>query len=160
MKRFIYFILILGSYHSYGQGAWTIEYLPLDSINKSFIGKEIRIDFRKNTADTIKGKISPLSIRKLLSTVDTINLTLINNEPAVFAERWKLYPDQGALKDQYLQRTDARDGDAWIKEMYLRGITRNFLSVEVYLYSDKSQGKQEILIPKSLVKGMLLGVQK
>lgn len=149
-------ILILGYCQSYGQGAWNIEYLPLDSINKTHIGKEIRIDFRNNVGDSIKGKVAALSVRKLLSTTDTANLTLINNEAAVFAERWKIYPDHGAVSDQILQRIDTKGEDSWIKEMYLRSITRNFLSVEVYIYTDRSQGKQEILIPKAMVKGVLM----
>lgn len=142
------------------QGAWNISYISPDSLNANYIGKELRIDCKRNSADTLSGSVKPLSIRKLLSRQDTVKLVLLNNDSATLVERWRIYPDHGVVSEQYLQRIDPGKGDIWIKEIYLRSITRNYLSVEVFIYSDRSQEKQEILIPKALVKGVLVASGK
>ena len=95
-------VILICSISAYSQGAWDINYISLGALNTSFIGKEIRIDFKASNVDTVNGEVKALAIRKLLSTKDTVSLS-INNKSVRFIEHWKFYVDHGALADQYLE---------------------------------------------------------
>src|SRR5687768_1541104 len=77
---------------AFSQGSWDIDYLPIDSINNSFIGKEIRLDFKSNRVDTLDKAIDVFLIRRLLLNKDTISLTIDGKRYKV-KENWIFYVD-------------------------------------------------------------------
>jgi hypothetical protein len=153
-------IMILCGTNAFSQGSWDVKYVSLDALNTSFIGKEIRIDFKASGSDTLHGEVSSLRIRKLLSKSDTVNLN-INNKPVQFIERWKFYVDDGTLKDQVLESVDKDEKKKIrIKEMFLESINDDSLVLQAMVCgpNSKSEEKQRIVISKSLVKGLLVSI--
>ncbi len=149
--------LLLHSVQVYSQGAWNIKYVPVSSIDKSLIGKDVRIDFKASNSDTISRAVNALTIRRLLSHNDTVNLK-IDSTNITFLETWEIYVDQGSLKDQILMSTDGEK--TVIKEICLIYIDDLFLIFEISIYQS-GQGnsqlphKQKITIDKSIIKGLL-----
>src|SRR5687767_6711279 len=128
----IFFICVLAclSYaNSFAQGVWNINYVPTSSVDSTFIGKEIRLDFKRNNTDTIAGTVKSLPIRKLLSTTDTIKLE-IGKDSMSFVEVWKIYPDHGVVSEQFLQCLEAGQSEVWIKEFYIKSISRLYFTLE------------------------------
>jgi len=155
--------LFLFSGKVYSQGAWDIKYMPISSITKSLIGKEVRIDFKAFSNDTISKVVNVFEIRKLLSTNDTINLK-IDSTKIIFVESWKIYVDDGSLKNQILLSADGKK--TTIKEIYLISIDDLTLTFEIIIYQlehcntinnkKELQKKQKITIDKSNIKGLLV----
>src|SRR5262245_34731946 len=114
---------------SHAQGAWNINYLPVKSIDSTFIGKEVRLDFRRNSSDTLTGPIKPFEARKLLSTSDTVKLE-IGKDSMRFVETWKIYVDHGVVSEQFLQCIEEGQSEVWIKELYLKSVTRLFFTFD------------------------------
>ncbi len=85
------------------QGSWNIRYHPIDSVNESFIGKEIRIDFKAQASDQIGDR--KINIRRMLGRRDTVSLT-IDRVHRRFLENWKIYVDHGSLVEQTLNSVD------------------------------------------------------
>ena len=154
-------LILLGSFfffsNALGQGAWNLKYLPVDSLNDSFNGKELRIDFKSKTAH--KSKHPEKNIRKIFSKNDTVTLNL-SNEAIQFVENWKVYVDHGVLSDQTLQSVGGSNNEKLvIGEMFVRAITKSSISVEVYTYRLGSKDRlsvQEIKIDRSLIAGVLV----
>ncbi len=40
---------------SFAQGGWDLAYIPINSIDNNMVGKEVRLDFRSSSSDTISG---------------------------------------------------------------------------------------------------------
>lgn len=151
-------VILICSISAYSQGAWDINYISLGALNTSFIGKEIRIDFKASNVDTVKGEVKALAIRKLLSTKDTVSLS-INNKSVEFIEHWKFYVDQGVLADQYLESVTKEVKERiCIKGMFLESINDDSLVLQamVCLPNSKSEVKERIVISKSVIKGLLV----
>ncbi len=150
-------IVLLGSNNAvYSQGAWDIEYSPIQSVNDSLIGKEIRLDFRTNLADTIKGNVSVLSIRNLLSKKGDIVWLNIAEKSIQFIEDWKIHVDYGTIKDQTLISLDKK---IIINEMFLKRINDTSIIIEANVMTNRkspqSNHNEVIKIDKSLIKGIL-----
>ena len=60
------FIILFISTSLFSQGAWDMKYVSIDSVNSSFIDKEVRLDFKASKNDIVNGKVSVFDIRKLL----------------------------------------------------------------------------------------------
>lgn len=151
-------IILICSTSVFSQGAWDVKYIPLGALNTSFIGKEIRIDFKASNVDTVNGEVKALAIRKLLSTKDTVSLS-INNKSVEFIEHWKFYVDHGALADQYLESvTKEVKKRIYIKGMFLESINDDSLVLQamVCVPNSKSEVKERIVISKSVIKGLLV----
>jgi len=146
------------SVNAHGQGGWNIKYLPVDSINESLLGREVRIDFKSNPSDRIKGRV--INIRKMLANRDTVNIEIAGHLMQ-FVENWKIYIDLGSFADQTLESVkDKNNGtELIIREMFIRGIGKSSVTLEIYTYHsndfDRSE-VQEIIIEKSLIKGILV----
>lgn len=107
----LYLVFALFGNNTFAQGSVDIEYFSIDSINSSFIGKEIRIDFKsleKSEADQPK-------IAKSALFGDTFSLE-INNKKTVFIEKWVFYIDEKRLKDQSFRSRNLHS-DIQIHEM-------------------------------------------
>lgn len=110
-----------------------MKYLTLDSLNESFIGKELRIDFKSK--GTRKTKHPERNIRKIFSKCDTVTLDL-SDRSLRFAENWKIHVDHGALFDQTLQSVDEIDNEKLvIREMFVRAINTSSITLDIYLSS-------------------------
>lgn len=159
MKSIIIMVfgLILFNPDGFGQGAWDMEYLPLDSLNDSFIGRELRIDFK--SGETIKTRPNGRNVRSFFAKCDTVTLKL-SGQSLRFVETWKIYVDHGTLADQTLRSVDGNKGEQLIIiEMIVRAISKSFLTVEAYTYrtGDKARsGSQEINIDKTLIDGIIV----
>ena len=140
----------------FSQGGWFIKYLPTDSLNHTYLGKEIRIDFKSSKDDTLRGEINE---RKLLSKSDTINLE-IDGQILKFSEHWRLYIDYGILKDQFLESIENCERKKIVlKEMFLISINDSSLIVEVVEYDSLNQNKkQKIVVDRSIIKGLLMNI--
>lgn len=160
ISKKIFILTIIGirlSINAFSQGSWEIEYISIDSLNSSFIGKEIRIDFKSFSEDKVNGNVSVLSIRNLLSHEDTANLN-IHGKSIQFVEQWKLYVDSGILSDQDLKEVKG-DFNYQIKGMTLTAIDNSSIIVEAKIYGSSCKMKKEIIvINKSDIKGILTGI--
>lgn len=135
------------------QGRWDIKYSSIDSINSSFIGIEIRIDFKSFKADTLKESPNWME-RKLLSNEDTVVLTL-DGESRIYKENWKLYPDHGILREQSLISIDKQE-KIQIKEVFLVAIADSAFVIEVISYDSMGEKKkQKGIVYKCNIKGIL-----
>lgn len=115
-------LLIINVRSVFSQGSWNINYLPIDSINDPFIGKEIRLDFKANRSDTLDKAIDVFLIRRLLLSKDTISLAIEGKKYAV-KEKWSIHVDHGNIDDQSLEGTDINgNGKIRIKEMFLKSV--------------------------------------
>ncbi len=154
-------LIVLGSFffcsNAVGQGAWNLKYLPLDSLNGSFIGRELRIDFKSKA--TRKAKYPERNIRKIFSKRDTVTLNL-SDQAIQFVENWKIYVDHAVLSDQTLQSLGVSDGEQLvIREMFVRAVSKSSITVEVYTYrpgSNERLSVQQINVDKSLIAGVLV----
>ena len=154
----IVIVLCIAHLQSYSQGAWNIKYVPTGSVDSTFIGKEIRLDFKKNSTDTVTGPVQALSIRKLLSATDTVKLE-IGKDSLSFVEVWKIYPDHGVVSEQFLQCLETGQSEVWVKEFYIKSISRLYFTLEAVIYRASSQEKRQVWIPKAKVKGVLISVK-
>jgi hypothetical protein len=161
IKTTLSFVILVCIVHlqSYSQGAWNIKYVPTSAVDSTFIGKEIRLDFKRNNTDTITGPVKSLPVRKLLSTTDTVKLE-IGKDSMSFVEVWKIYPDHGVVSEQYLQCLEAGQSEVWIKEFYIKSISRLYFTLEAVIYRASSQEKRQVWIPKARVKGVLIATEK
>lgn len=158
-KKFVLsFVIFVYCISTYSQGAWDINYVPINSLNTTFIGKEIRIDFKASNIDSVSGVVKLLAIRKLLSTKDTVSLS-IDSKLIKFVERWKIYVDHGVLADQYLESVE---DSMYIRRMFLESINEDSLVLQamVCLPDSKSEMKEKILISKSVIKGLLFSISE
>jgi hypothetical protein len=148
---------------AFSQGAWNIKYMSLDSLNTSFIDKEIRIDFKRSNADSLNGEVNVLDIRRLLSVRDTVDLK-INDKSQRFVEQWKFYVDHGDLSEQFLETANKSEKERiQIKEMFLKSINDSSLILEVVMYGSfgenkEQRKKQRLIVNKSVIKGLLVNI--
>lgn len=157
---FLVFTVRFACVEACAQGAWNIDYIPLRSVGRSLVGREIRIDFKSDTKDNAEGRIN---IRKMLSHRDTVMLRMADG-PVKFVECWKIYADHGVLADQTLESIERAPGGlkTIIQKMIVRSTTQSSLTVEVTMRSvndvDDGEVLQEITIDKSVIKGVLLSI--
>lgn len=137
----------------FSQGGWNLRYISTASLNGSFIGKEIRIDFKASDFDTSSKEPDVFNIRRLLAKEDTVSLT-INNEVMQFAEQWRIYVDHGVLHEQYLEAVNSWN-TIQIRQIFLESINDNSLIVQVWMTGTETL-KQRLTINKSVIKGFLV----
>src|SRR5262245_29122634 len=118
---------------SHAQGAWNIKYVPTSSVDSTFIGKEIRFDFKKDVADSIQRDGKPISGRNMLSKEDTVKL-VIGDDTTRFVEEWKIYADHGVISEQLLQCIEPGQDEVWIKEFYIKSMSRLYFTVEAVIF--------------------------
>jgi len=153
-KRLICFTtIILSSIPMFSQGGWNLEYISSASLNSSFIGKEIRIDFKASYFDSLSKEPDVFNIRRLLAKEDTVSLT-INNEVMQFVEQWRIYVDHGVLNEQYLEAVNYRNAIR-IKQIFLESINDDSLIVQVWITGIETL-KQSLTVKKSIIKGLLV----
>jgi hypothetical protein len=159
MRKLIYISIILTfcSTGVFSQGAWNINYIPMDSLNNSFLGKEIRIDFKSSGKDVVLGKKDDFNVRRLLSKQDTVILD-INGQEIKFIEQWRIYVDHGVLREQFLESLDGSSRNKiQIIEIFLESINDSSLTLEVKIYNLKNEFKanQKITVNRTDIKGVL-----
>lgn len=147
-------LLMLVNMFVVAQGAWDLKYLPTDSVNNSFVGKEVRIDFKSKPSERLGRKTN---LRKLLSHSDTVDF-MIDGKSRPFLERWKVYVDHGVLADQTLEGLD--EGGLVIREVFIRAINRDFITVQINCYRLNGSAKSvyEVIIAKSQILGVLVAL--
>lgn len=159
-KRLIALVFCLGvTYLGFTQGVWDIGYVPVDSVNNIWVGKEIRIDFKSSQYDTIIGNVSLLKTRKLISKRDTITLE-IEEKKISLIEDWKFYVDHGTINDQTLRELT---GKQLINEIYIVSVNDSALVVRMNFYKFENCKSSQIIlsdnkivaIPKKVIKGVL-----
>jgi hypothetical protein len=105
------------------QGSVDIEYFPINSVNQSFIGKEIRIDFK--SANNVNVPTSIL-------TRDTFTLK-IKNDSIKFIEKWLMYADEVLLREQSFRSRDLNNA-IQIYELILEHIDAASITVSATIY--------------------------
>ena len=122
LTLFVFFVFF--RLNAFSQGSVNIEYVAIDSVNQSLIGKEIRIDFKStnNVGVPTTGVLHS----------DTF-LLKIKNDSIKFVERWITYPDQKLLRDQSFRSRDLNN-DIQIHEMILEHIDINAIHVSATIY--------------------------
>jgi hypothetical protein len=147
------------------QGTWSIDYIPIDSLNSSFLGKEVRLDFKSSVSDTLYREYSvfgKLNTRHLLlSKKDTISID-ISEERLLFKENWVIYADGASLDDQTIEYVgkQRKYKKAYIKEMFITSMNQASIVLECrfYTFNKNSKAKKyNITIDKLLVKGIVIG---
>ena len=153
------YLIISSSEFAYAQGAWDIGYILPSSLDSNFLGKKIRIDFRKNKTDTLE-VVTKRSIRSLLSTSDSIDL-LIGNTFIRFAEDWKLYVDHGVVAEQSLTQIGTKlKRQLIIREMKLYSISIDSILIEATIYDRYKNPRQQLIsIPRDYIKAVLITIE-
>lgn len=83
--------------NGFAQGAWNINYLTLDALNESFLGRELRIDFASSGVGKLKYSYGS-NVSTIFADCDTVTLRVLGHAMQ-FVERWKIYADHGVLRD-------------------------------------------------------------
>jgi hypothetical protein len=123
-RLFFCSILVFFRLNAIAQGSVNIEYFDIDSINQSFIGKEIRIDFK--STNNVGIPTTGVLYR------DTFVLK-IKNDSIKFVERWITYPDQKLLREQSFRSRDWNNA-IQIHEMILEHIDTKSIQVRATIY--------------------------
>ena len=154
--------------NSFSQGSWDIDYFVIDSLNNSFIGKVIRLDFKSNDADTLDSVVDAFLVRKLLSNKDTITLKIEGKYYSV-KENWKVYVDHGSLQDQTLESVDKSvKHRIVIKDMVLVSVDDSAIVINAIIHSSETgkrtnKGRRpkecQIRVDKTRVKGFLIDLE-
>ena len=158
-KSILWIIVLLFPFVGLGQGAWNIGQIDVDSLSDSFIGKEIRINF-KSQKELMISTPSPIKwARSFERSEDTVKLKLSLGEIA-FKENWRTWCDHGVLNEQSL--ISIGKGTKWIiGSMQLQGITSDAILVTAQLNEIKTRGKfsnqleESISIKKDLIRSIL-----
>lgn len=106
-KNLIFTILLFLSLTVNAQGGWNIGYIVVDSITLSEIGKNIKIDFKKESLrkENIKKRLSENTIEFgplwNIRIMDSIQLKIENVDYIIYEVR-KIGVDYGYYDDQYL----------------------------------------------------------
>lgn len=147
---------LFSCHYGAAQGAWNMKYLPLDSVNQSYLWKDVRLDFKRHPREKFHWTGN---IREALSKHDTIVLK-VGGRPMRFFENWKIYVDHGVLSEQTLQRvTKNKSEDLIIKEMVIRAVDKASITVELYIYGpgDGTKSKTQLItLKKSLINGVII----
>lgn len=151
------FILLALTEMVYAQGGWNINYGPLNMVDSSFIGKEVRFDFKQSGIDTLlSSTISKINVRELLHRQDSVELNVAGKK-INFIERWEFYSDQGFVQDQYLESFGSSGTTPFkIEKMILKKISNKFIYVEADFIQDGNILKVEIELSKKVIKGVLV----
>ena len=171
VKMTFVFIILFINTSLFSQGAWDMKYVSIDSVNSSFIDKEVRLDFKASKNDIVNGKVSVFDIRKLLLKKDTVDLE-IKGRFYKFIENWKIYVDHGVLKEQTLvsvnqEQEQENERKFVITEMFIVSIDNDTLTLKITIYLASSCEKTvkykkseelDIVLNKSILKGILLRV--
>lgn len=98
MSRLIAILILVSlAFTASSQGNWNIGYIPIDSLQPSDTGRQVKIDFKHPGINT-----PPRQIRHFVEPKDTGQITLEGNSIDLI-ERRKIYVDHGSYKDQYLE---------------------------------------------------------
>lgn len=141
---------------AFPQGAWDIEYGEIQSLDRTWVGKEIRVDFKSAILDTFSENSY---IRNLLQKRDTASIEL-DGEWRLFSEDWRIYPDHGILREQQLAEIGTKN---YIKKMTLISLSDTVITIEVdfhsvyrSLFAEKELvSKQTLIIERDKIKGIL-----
>lgn len=149
--------LVFISHPAFSQGSWDIDYIKIYDLDESYIGQQIRPDFRSNESDTLSGEII---IRKLLSEKSILSVE-VDGKKVEFQEKWIIYPDHGNLYDQYLESTNQNEvGEIKIQDIFLESISKNEVSVQAnFFYLDTGKSiLNRLTFDKKMLKGVLIGI--
>lgn len=101
MNRALILILFsIISFNCFSQGSWNIDYIEVNSIDKSHIGKSLKVDFKHLWKEDFQSL--PKSIRSFIIPQDTGSITFNGKRLNVIEVR-KVYVDHGSFDDQYLE---------------------------------------------------------
>ncbi|MEK7224538.1 MAG: hypothetical protein AAB221_02510 [Bacteroidota bacterium] len=132
--------LLFCSHFAFSQGAWDIDYLPIDSVSSKDIGKEFRLDLKTN---------NPIkqfnSIRARLSMFDT-GFIYINDTSVELRENWKIYVDHGVCSEQFL--VSVKEISPGIKLYLGNSVIKDITIDSIFLLSDLEFRKKELVIEK------------
>ena len=154
------------SFNSFSQGSWDINYIEIDSIKKSDIGKTVKIDFKHEWSKNYKHKSK--WIRAFLIPQDSGQILLDNKKIDVIEIR-KIYVDHGSFNDQYLElesenkNQTIRIYNSELLEIELDRLKFN-ISIETFEFKDEKLGNkldtnnQEVWIDKKELDGLIIKI--
>jgi hypothetical protein len=163
--KYVHIILmaLISNMSGLSQGVWDMNYVPVNLLNESYLGKEVRLDFKSTKKDRVRNN-KVISIRKLLSTRDTFTLNF-ESQVLQFKENWIFYPYHGILSEQNLEFDKTNSQKFQIREIYINSISNSTITIQTCLYYlekteylkyvCKSQIDLKISIDKNLIKGVL-----
>jgi len=96
-------ILSLFQLSAFAQGAWSIGYIEIDSLNENHISLIVKPDF----AHDWKEGWRPKGARGYAMRQDTAQINF-EDENLTVIERRKIYPDHGSFDDQFLESADGK----------------------------------------------------
>ncbi|MEM6299534.1 MAG: hypothetical protein AAF740_12675 [Bacteroidota bacterium] len=131
MKNTGFTILLLLTYHCCpAQGGWDISYIPIDSINQSIIGKDVKLDFR---GESDESEVIPKFLMGFISKEDSVKLSIKGRE-CVFREKREIYDDQGFYDEQYLECLNFNSNQEVVRVYYSVIEAQNNDAILVRLY--------------------------
>lgn len=159
LNKYILLIVLMTPYpweRVFSQGGWDIGYVPIQVVDSTLIGQDIRIDFKQSSDDTITDlEISRLDIRELLITSDTITLSILGKN-FEFVEEWELYDDEALIRHQTLKSLDSLDGSPLIIwEVVLEQVTDEYVYVGASIIRNKNIRVIELVLDRTRIKGLL-----
>ena len=103
--------LVFMTVFCHAQGSWDIGYIKMQSLNKSHIGKIVRIDFKSSNVSKSPNK--QRYIRSYIGTKDTATVR-IDTTFFILAEQREIYVDHGSYDDQYLKCINCKKEELFI----------------------------------------------
>ncbi len=125
-------IFVFFRLNAFAQGSVDMEYVAIDSVNQSFIGKEIRINFKSSEEKEANSTGIPAFYSARISRRDTFSLK-IKSESIIFIERWINYIDGASLREQSF-RSLYLNNPIQVYEMILEHIDTNSIHVSAIIY--------------------------
>jgi len=131
--------LVQISFYSFAQGGWDIDYITIDSLSITEIGRDVKIDFKNTSSSIDKGKPN---FMYFISKQDTGSLEL-DGEIIEFVEQRNIHLDWGFYDEQFLESVNYSDNKIIrIYHTIIEEITSDSVLFRVYLetYSRGNKG--------------------
>ncbi|WP_415376678.1 hypothetical protein [Patiriisocius sp. Uisw_017] len=160
----IIFLLLIGNY-CFSQGGWNIGYVSIDSISQNLIGRDVKLDFRKESDTT---NSIPSFLMNFIAIEDSTSL-LLDGEEIVLTEKRNIHSDWGFYDEQFLECIDFNKSESLrIYHSVIEEQNEDSLLVRLYIeiYYKYTKRKERISpdrrycisqwIPKDKLNGVMI----
>jgi len=166
MKNISFVIFLsFSSNFCFSQGGWDIGYVSIDSIGQELIGRDVKLDFRKQSDITHS---VPGFLMGYIAIQDSVSL-LLDGQEIVLIERRNIHADWGFYDEQFLECIDFSKSEFLrIYHSVIEKQNEDSLLVRLYLeiYHKYTKNKGQISpdrrycisqwIPKDKLKGVMI----
>jgi len=159
------FFLVLISNYSFSQGGWNIGYISIDSIGQDLIGRDVKLDFRK---ESDANKSIPNYLMRFIAQEDSATLVL-DGKKIKLKEKRNIHLDWGFYDEQFLECVNfTKSSSLRIYHSVLEGLNEDAVLVRFYIeiYYKHKNRKEQISpdkrycisewLPKDILNGVMI----